>query len=271
MSQEIEALAGLDGPAETEPWCEAVRSVSQLIGNKKCSTDLPHFADKVKALPDASTESLVSRLETTTDPLLLWSLHLELDRRDIPPCLRWPANLDTPQNEFITFSADLLWFTKRNLFHETRFRGWRGLFLNKPASYKWHVTAHRQFLFVARRCGLAHWCSKGLALSDAQRQPLMLLPTRDMVTDRRQLKPELFATTRERLLSWSMAHRDRSGKYAPEVIAERRAKLWRVFILSGRDYTLTTRNWSKLTGETLSRQAVTKQVDSVFDVLNGLP
>lgn len=251
------------------PALEAIKSITQLIGEKGLAGDLGRFAGAHKVLQSATSQTLIVRLESTADPLLLWALHLELDKRDIPPCLRWPVNDANEQAVFITFSADLLWFCKRNSGHLPRFRGWRGLFKNAPASAKWHATAHRQFIFISPRYSMSHWCSKGLSLTEAQRQDLMMLPTGGMVADRRQLQPAKFAETRQRLFAHAVAHPDRSSQRSSEDVANRRVGLWRLFLLSGRNQTATATHWHRLTGETLTRQAVAKQLAIVSGVLRG--
>ena len=128
-----------------------VVSVPSLINAKSHSCDLQRFGRVVSSIGAQTTQTLIVRLQTTADALTLWVLHLELDKRDIPPCLRWPANGDTPQTEFITLLADLLWVTKRHPGHKTLFRGWRGAFSHTPAMAEWHKTIHRQYLFVASR------------------------------------------------------------------------------------------------------------------------
>lgn len=269
----LDEMMGPSGPIiRPEPFSDDIRNIPQLVAEKGHGGDLARFAGAVRALPTADTQTLILRLATTSDPLLLWSLHLELDRRDIPPCLRWPANEDTPQAEFVTWLADLLWLTKRHPRHVPRFRGWQGLFKHAPASSAWHATAHRQYLFVAPRgYSVAHWCAKGLALTESQRQNLMALPTNAMRAERHPLQGDRLALTRERLLSHAIEHPDKSGRRRPEAIANRRAGLWRVFQLSGRNQTATAQHWHRLTGETLTRQAVAKQLAIVADALRDRP
>lgn len=272
MLKLLDAPAGPPGLAiHVEPFGSDIRSISQLIAERSHGGDLTRLAATVRALPTCDTQTLVLRLATTSDPLALWALHLELARRDIPPAQRWPANTETPQTEFVTFVADLHWLSTRYPGHAPAFRGWRGVFTHPPASPAWHATVHRQYLFVQSRYSVSHWCAQGLTLTEAQRQDLMMLPTAAMQADRRQLQPERFAALRERLLSHAVAHPDRSGRHAPEAIANRRARLWRAFVLAGRDYTATTRHWRNLTGEALTRQAISKQLNAVADVLRERP
>ena len=246
---------------------DEVLSISRLIAEKSVSGDLPRFKATVNALAITDTQTLILRLATTTDPLTLWAIHCTLDRLDIAPALRWPANEESPQSEYINYSADLLWFCKRNPRHQPTYRGWRGAFTHTPASPAWHATIHRQFVFLYNRYALSFKTSKGLALDDSHRQDLMMLKTNAMQAERRQLDPEKFAALRERLLSFAIKHPDKSGLHRPDAIANRRAGLWRVYVLSGRRKTATTKNWQRLTSETLTRQAVTKQLAIVVDLL----
>ena len=245
------------------------KSITVLVAERRHQEGLQRFHDGVRALPTTSTQTLVLRLSITSDPLMLWAQHLELDRRGIPPCLRWPANESTLQHEFITWLADVLWFAKRNPAHVPRFRGWKGLFANPPTSAAWHAAATRQFLFVSSRYSVAHWCANGMGLSESQRGDLMTMPTRAMAAERRQLARAPFATIHERLLSHAMRRPDRSGRRTPDEVATRRAHLLRAFTLSGRSAATTATNWRLLTGETMTRQAVAKQVTAALDVLDG--
>ena len=268
-----DVLALLDGlkhdPAmpHTFPVSETILSLPSLFADMRGRHDRNHIARVIKALPDAATGTLVVGLATTTEPITLWAIHCELDRRNVPPCIRWPANNDSPQTGYITFLADMLWFCKRHPGHTLEFRGWRGLFTNAPASPAWHATAHRQYLYVWSRYSLSYYAAKGLMLSDADRIDLMTLPTKTMVAERRQLQPTEFSAIRVKLLSHSAEHPDRSGVRSFEDVANRRAGLWRLFLLSGKSQANTVRNWKLLMGETITRQAVAKQLSIVASVL----
>ena len=246
---------------------DEVQPIPRLIANKKLSDDLIRFKDTVRALSATDTLTLIVRLATTADPLVLWAIHCNLDKREIAPALRWPANNEGPQFEFINYAADLLWFSKRNPNHQPAYRGWRGVFTNSPASQGWHATVYRQYIYLYSRYALSFKTAKGLALDEAQRQDLMLLKTNAMQADRRQLDPDRFAALRERLLSLAIDRPDKAGLHRPDTVANRRAALWRVIILSGRKKSTTTRNWQRLTNETLTRQAVANQLAIVADAL----
>lgn len=253
-----------------EPLSGEVRSIPALVAQKNASGDLGRFKARVRALPVVDVQTLIARIAVTDDALMLWALHLALDKRGIAPALRWPANTASAQNEFVTFAADLHWFTKRNEQHQPLFKGWVRTLRHPPASPAWHAAVHQQYIFVAPRYSLSHQCAKGLALSERQRLELMTLPTNAQQAERRQLNECRFSDLRERLLTHAMANPDKSGARQPPAIANRRAGLWRTYVLSGRCKTTTAQNWYLLTGETnpdtgkpVTRQAVGKQLSIV--------
>ncbi len=253
----------------TTPGAEpgVVHSVPALVAAKRGSCDLQHFGRAVASMREQPTLDLIIRLETTADALMLWALHLELDKRGVPPCVRWPANDNTRQAEFITLLADLLWFCRRNPEHRPRFRGWRDLLTQPPASARWHQCAHRQFLFIAARRSVSHWCATGLDLSERQRQDLMTLETNAMRASRRVLDPRQFAALRGALERYSRRHPDKAGRVTPFQVASRRALLWRTYVLAGRSPTRAAEFWKLLSGEQLTRQAMAKQVALVAEIL----
>ncbi|MCV2358636.1 hypothetical protein LNV08_06560 [Paucibacter sp. TC2R-5] len=263
--------AATEGPASPAgPDAPKVLSVPQLkaIRGSSSASATADFKRRTDTLATDATQTLVVRVETAADPLVLWALHLELDKRDVPPCVRWPANEgDGGQLEFITFLADLLWICKRNPGHITNFRGWRGAFKHSPDSEAWHAIAHRQYIWLIKRGSLSHQCAKGLALVDGQRLDLMVLQTNSMQAERRKLQTREFEVIRVALQRHALLKPDRSKRMTPTKSAERRAKVWRVYLLSGRRQTAMAANWRLLTGETVSRQALMKTVVTVASVL----
>lgn len=246
-----------------------VRSIARLVADKNACGDLGNFKRVVLGLPTADTQTLIVRLAVTTDALALWAIHCHLDRRGIPPALRWPANSETPQAEFITWAADVLWFSKRHRDHKPKFKGWQRLMLEEPNTPRWRELAYWQFAGVHGKRSVSHVGAKGLGLADGQRYDLMILQTSAMQADRRQLHAAQFAAIRERLFSHAAEYPDRSGQHKPEAVANRRVALWRTHVLSGHSPTATAANWHRLTGERLSRQAVAKQLAIVSEVLRG--
>lgn len=239
-----------------------VRSVPALMGAKRSAADALRFRTLVCELSNWSTVDLLPRLETTGDPLMLWALHLELERRGIPPCLRIPGHSLGPQGDYITLVADLLWFQKRHPAHEAVFRGWRDVLRSEPCTSDWHCHVYRQFLFTYPR-GLSFLTAKGLGMTLMQRQQLLSVPTSRMCKARATVEGTAFANLVERLYQHAMAHPDLAGKHSPRAVALRRARLYRCHIMSSGSPTLTAECWQRLTGERLSRQAVAAHVKAV--------
>lgn len=246
-----------------------IDSIARLVERKQSSGELDRWKLNISNLPVLETQTLILRVGTTGDPLTLWALHVNLDKRDIAPCLRWPGNLETPQMHLVTWLADLLWLAKRNRGHLAKFRSWQRLMQDEPGSALWLARAHRIFIAMYGRQNVSAYTARGLALSPEQRHALMTLPTSRMVAVRLGLRAEAFAETREVLLTHSMAHPDKSGAHTPDSIANRRARLWRVHVLLGKRPAETARNWAALTGETATRQVIARQLDTIEAVLKG--
>lgn len=238
-----------------------VRSVPALVEAKRSAVDALRFRTQVREMANWTTVDLLPRLETTQDPLMLWALHLELERRDIPPCLRIPMHSLGPQGDYITLVADLLWFQKRNPKHQAVFRGWRDVLRARLCSAQWHQHVYRQFLYNYPR-GLSYMAAKGLGLMEAQRQQLLSMPTSRMARERMGVQGDAFARLIDKLQQHALAHPDRAGKHPPHVVALRRARLLRCHVMSGSSPTLTAEYWRRMTGEKLSRQAISAHVES---------
>lgn len=267
----VEGVPALDAsisPAllPRESHAELFKSVTLLATERRHQEGLDRFREAVRELPNVGIQTLILRLSTGQDALMMWAIHLELDHRGVPPCLRWPGNAHTTQAEFITWLADLHWFAKRHPQHDAQHKGWRNLLAQAPATAKWHAHACRQYAYAERRRGsrsLSHWCAQGLALTDVQRQELMTLPTRSIEASRRAIQGEQWAKLKENLVSHAITHPDRSAKCNPDQVASRRAAMFRVHVLAGGAISTTSRYWTLLTGQRLSRQAIAKQLAAV--------
>lgn len=246
---------------------EAVNSIARLIAEKRSDGDLDRFKKAVLALRRTDTQTLILRIATTSDALLFWAIQVTLDKRDIQPCLRWPKNDSTPQMEFITWLADVHWFAKRNPGHTSLFRSWQQLLLEDVNTPAWRERSYRIFVSMYGHQNLSSYGTRGLALTSAQRQPLMMFPSSGMTTARLQLQPARFAVAREILYSHAMAHPDKSHIHSPESIAGRRAGLWRVSILSGHRPAATLQNWKLLTDESVTRQVISRRLTTIKTVL----
>lgn len=244
-----------------------VHSVARLVELKRKAGALDDWKRRVSTFPGMDTQTLILRVSTTSDPLTAWAIHAALDKRDIPPCLRWPANRSNAQMEFVTWAADLLWLTKRNPQHPTLFKSWRRLFTLPPGSGAWLETAFRIYTAFAVRQNLSAYSARALGLDDAHRQQLMMMPTSRMFAARQELQPAAFEQTRVHLLTSAMRHPDRAGVHKPAEVAERRARIWRTHVLCGRQPAATARGWVALTGESISRQVIARQIDTIEAVL----
>ena len=241
-------------------------SVPQLIKHKKSTPleQLAAFKSALKTLPNLSVQELLAKLAQIDDPLLLWAIHLRLDRLDIPPCLRWPKRTDTPQEAYVTSLADILWFTKRNPTHQPFFKRWSGLFTNQPGSNKWHAVAHWAYN-SGQQAG--HYHAMGLGLGDADRQPLMTMISKSMRKDRAVL--QRLPALRDRIWLHAMEHPDRSRSHTPSEIADRRTTLLRMYLLAGKNQTLASRLHRCLTGKEISRQSIARHLEAI-EVATGM-
>jgi hypothetical protein len=237
---------------------DRVKSIPKLIEEKRGCPRAAAFLEAVRGLPKTPTPALIVHVGTSTDPLLLWARHLELDQRGIAPCLRWPQADDAaPQLAFVTWLADVHWLAKRWPTHATAYARWRNLFRYMPATEQWHRTAR----WVYRPHKHHHYYAKGLGLSDEQRQPLMTMQTNAMRSDRNILKrlPDL----RDAIRAYAEERPDKSSRRSPAELAERRARILRLYLLAGRSQVAAVRYLEQLTGERITRQALRKQLAAI--------
>lgn len=240
-------------------------SIDHLIAVRRQAGGLDEFKRKVTAMKEQAPATLIARLKTTHDPLIQWALHVALDGRGIAPVFRCPApakSSDT-QAAFIAWQADMQWLCKRYPAHVPKGSTQR-LWAQAPGSAQWKDTAYAIYSSVSTRQSVAHYLGvRRLALTDAQRQETLMLPTAKMERHRAELHGDGEAALRQALFSDAMANRDKSGQRTPEQVASRRFDIWRTYRLSGESLTATRRNWQLLTGETVSRPAIQKQIDAV--------
>jgi len=243
-----------------------VLSIPELTQKKRTSGDVNRFKTQVLALNESDSRTLIVRIATTADPLLLWAIHLTLSTRGIPPSQRWPGNVSTEQHKFITWLADIHWFHARNPDHVPKYRSWRRFMLNEPGSNTWHKSA--RFAYDPLRHTLSYGSALALALTPAQRLDSITLATDATNRDRQSLHPKAFETVRQTLSLHAYCHRDPSGRRTPEECANRRAATWRAYLLTGRNKAETVRVWHLLSGEQLSRQAMSMLLKKIAVALN---
>lgn len=234
-----------------------IRSIPVLRRSREAHTaSWRAFQDAAKALNTSGTATLIARIESTDDPLVLSEIHLELDRREIPPALRYPKNVISPQMEFVTWLADVHWLTRRRPQHKPRFEAWRRLF--GPISDSWHETARSVFEFAWRRGNGAAYYTKGFALSDNDRRLTMTMKTAGQTARQRVLKQA--NVRRAAIASYAVANPDKSGLNRADLIARNRYLIWKTYILADQSDTTTARLFEQIYGDKITRQKVQKQV-----------
>jgi hypothetical protein len=240
---------------------EKVKTVPEMIASRAAAGR----ADDVRAIAarirTESIEELIRRIGFEQDPIRLWMAHLMLDRHDVPPCLRWPERDESEQLRFITWLADVLWFVKRRRSnHKLVFTRWRRL-LQRPHDQAWHKTALWAFN-MGHQVGYYH--SRGLGLTEADRHPMMVMVTQQACSDRALLRR--LPQYREKLLAYALDHPDRSGRHDADGIADRRAELFRLFLLAGRNQTRAVEYLKLLSGQRMTRQAFLQQLQIIEGV-----
>lgn len=228
--------------------------------------DAVRFRALLAAVPAQGTADLLRRFETTSDPMILWALHHQCEQRGIPPVLRWPGQQIGPQGDLLDLAADVRWIQRQHPYHRASARGWQAVLKAEPGSSTWHDHLHRQFLYVYPR-GMWWKAADGLGLSDAQRQELITMPTAKIRSERLGLSGQRFTDLHQRLLDHAYRHPDRARRHTPELVAQRRARLYRTHILTGCSPARTAKFWALTTGEAMTRQAVAHQVAAVEAIL----
>lgn len=247
-------------PLEADSERESIHSIPFLKAAKEANPALWRaFKESTETLPAPDTSTLIARIETTADPLILWEIHQELDRRDIPPAFRYPRNHDTGQMRFTTWLADLHWHTRRAR-HGPRFRSWRRLFA--PAGESWHESAKNVFEYGWRRNQNASYYAKGLALTDDHRLDLMTIKTSKQIARQRQLKQSI--EVHRAIASHAIANAGRLSKERrPDQTTRDRYLIWKTYILADQSPTITARMFEAIYGEPMTRQKVQKQIAAV--------
>jgi len=103
--------------------------------------------------------------------------------------------------------------------------------------------------------------SKGLGLTDQQRQPLALLVSHQMRADRELIRA--LPTHQERILTHALSNRDKRRVHRPQDVANRRGEILRIHLLGGRSKSKTAEWFNMLHGTKLSRQLVAKQIEHI--------
>lgn len=239
-------------PAALAPALECIRSIPTLERDKLGTS-------KIAPISEVDTLTLITRIESTTDALMLWNIHLELDRREIAPIFRYPKNILTPQAEFITWLADVYYLTRRNPSRKAGYKAWNAMF--RPISECWHESALRVFSFAYQRGYGATYYTKGFELSDADRRGLMTIKSTRQIAKLRALKHS--TGMHAALRKYAIVNVKKSGDRDPVDIARRRYFLWKTFILADRSETVAARVYYRIYGEEITRQGLGKQMTAV--------
>lgn len=252
--------AGDECERAESPRRESIHSLPALRVAREANPALWRaFQTSSETLPAHSTATLITRIETTSDPLLLWEIHLELERRGIHPIFRHPKNHGTGQLRYITWLGDVHWFTRQNPTHRPYFDTWRRLF--SPITDSWHATAASIFEFGWIRHKSATYYARGLALDDDDRRPLMTIKTSRQSARKRQL--DNAEDMRHAITSHAMVNPDKSGKRTPGDIARRRYRIWKTYVLADQSERTATRMFNAIYGEEIERRNFVKQLETI--------
>lgn len=254
-----QSVSGDDEPQAVSPLDLMLREIAKPGGMEQ----LKEWTDAIKA---KSTPDLLLDVSVTGNPIRLWLLHVALDARDVPPCLRTTREA-THEMFYLTWLADVLWFAKRLKNHKVVGKQHRKLFqCATPArDRKWHQAAlfafdngHANNGFLARRFGF-------LGLPSRTREQGAVFKSPSMTAQRTILSalPEY----RERIVAHLLNHPDKAGRHTAESIADRRIKMLRCYVLSGKSATIGNRYFQMITGEAITRQVFERQIETTYDIV----
>lgn len=241
-------------PFNSETCCD-IEQLRIRLGSER-------LAEFRASLQKMDVRHLLARLGTTGLPVLVWELHLELDRRDIPPCARYPARDETPALEYVTWLADLFWLAKRNPLHETAYQSWTGLFSYALDSKQWHKLALWRYIGGKK----STYYIRGIGLTDVQRRRLLFLQSEKSKPARRLLRKmgEYVAD----ILADANRHPDKSGVKTPKQVATDRAQILKCYLMAGGTTSLATELLAQIFDRTISRPFFIRQMAKIKDVIN---
>ena len=255
----------LDGStAHTEPvWRDDLLTIAQLkqdaVDDCKRGTHSPSFlASALRSISAQTVQTLLCRLATVDHPLTAWAPHAELDRRDVPPCLRPRTPEHSRQHVFIATLADLLWIAKRHPHHAPRYQRMRGVFSYEPQSDEWHRAALWSYRLAK---ALPSLLADRLALTKDQRRHAFTMATRRQHEVRRTLRTKLPAI-REAILEHALNHPDKAGHTTADEIANRRTDYASIFVRLGRKPAETVHYLQTMLGHSVSRQTLVRHLEA---------
>jgi hypothetical protein len=242
-----------------------IRSGLDLIASVP-ESDRARFAAKVAAMSEVRAVNLLPRIQTTTDPATMWALHMEFHRRGTPPSLRGPRHELGPQGDHLDLCADLMWLRQRWSYHRPRYKLARQLFSEEPDSPAWHSLA------LAFSASAKDTRGRVIALALDSWQRLDLRSLADASTRRRfdSLHGERFGQLLDALTAGATERPDKSGAVTPTDTARRRALLWRIHELTGRNHQTTADQFTALTGQPIKRQMVARHIAATVPIVAEL-
>lgn len=244
------------------PPSAAFFSVPELVARKR-GAELERFNARVKALAERDTLDLRASVGTCADPAMLWSLHMELMGRGLPPILRGqrPWHLGT-QGRLVEFAADVAWLQATEPGHRGRYGLARAILKPPWGSDGWWRLVLRQF----GRSGDVRGLVLAFGLTEPQRFHLRTVQTAPRAQIFERLHGDGFGKLVGVIEDAVRAAPDLSGRTDPRATAIRRAQLWRVHRLLDEGPARTAYSWARLSGEELNRWQVAKQLAAVKDV-----
>jgi hypothetical protein len=160
--------------------------------------------------------------------------------------------------EFITWLADVYWFTRCKPRHNPGYKAWKRLF--GAVSDSWHACALHVYEFAFKRGYGAAYFTRGFALTDADRRALLTISSTRQIANRRILRRS--SEMRASILAYTIAHPDKSGERRPAEIAKQRYAVWKTYILADRSAAAAARYYGMIYGEEIARQRIPEQVDA---------
>lgn len=212
---------------------------------------------KVSTLTSLDVPSLCTRLETAADPAMLWPIHQEFHRRAIPPVLRGPRHHQGRQGDFLDFAADVQHLQLHYPAHKPRNRLICAIWKLRPGTPDWWNLLRRQFEQPSHS---TRTVSIAFTLDSQMRRCLRTIQT----AENRRLFFDLHGRRFGELLdalTRDIAERpDKSGQMTPEIIASRRARMFRAHKLMSASYRETKSVWAAMTGENPSLATIRQHV-----------
>ena len=263
LSAVVEAVDA-ETPGELDPpWWDDLQSVPDLkravLEAEKTDPAGSIFLGRALSnIKEQSTTTLMHRLAVVEHPMLAWALHVELDARDVPPCLRPWMPERSRQSAYLATLADLRWLVIRHPAHTTKYERLRSVFRYPVHDDRWHRAA----IWAYRQCrGHRHLLAARLGLIDAMRAHTLTMPNKHQSNDRRLLTTNR-STIIDTMIAHALKHPDKAGQTTAESVAARRVKMLTKFVMLDRNYSETIKSVALIDGTNMSRQTLARHLRS---------